>query len=41
MQLGMIGLARAQPSRGNADFANRALSAMRYEFGGHAEKPAS
>jgi 6-phosphogluconate dehydrogenase len=28
-------------SRGNADFANRILSAMRYEFGGHAEKPAS
>ena len=26
-------------SRGNADFANRILSAMRYEFGGHAEKP--
>ena len=28
-------------SRGNADFSNRVLSAMRYEFGGHAEKPAS
>ena len=28
-------------SRGNADFANRVLSAMRYEFGGHAEKPTS
>jgi 6-phosphogluconate dehydrogenase len=28
-------------SRGNADFANRILSAMRYEFGGHVEKPAS
>ena len=28
-------------SRGNADFANRILSAMRYEFGGHLEKPAS
>ena len=27
-------------SRGNADFANQVLSAMRYEFGGHAEKPA-
>ena len=26
-------------SRGNADFANRVLSAMRYEFGGHVEKP--
>jgi 6-phosphogluconate dehydrogenase len=28
-------------SRGNGEFANRILSAMRYEFGGHAEKPAS
>ena len=28
-------------SRGNADFANRVLFAMQYEFGGHAEKPAS
>jgi 6-phosphogluconate dehydrogenase len=27
-------------SRGNADFANRILSAMRFGFGGHAEKPA-
>ena len=26
-------------SRGNAEFANRVLSAMRYEFGGHVEKP--
>ncbi len=26
-------------SRGNDDFANRVLSAMRHEFGGHAEKP--
>jgi len=25
-------------SRGEADFANRVLSAMRYEFGGHLEK---
>jgi 6-phosphogluconate dehydrogenase len=25
-------------SRGQADFANRLLSAMRKEFGGHAEK---
>ena len=25
-------------SRGEADFANRVLSAMRYQFGGHAEK---
>jgi 6-phosphogluconate dehydrogenase len=27
-------------SRGQADFANRILSAMRSEFGGHAEKAA-
>lgn len=27
-------------SRGNDDFANRVLSAMRYKFGGHNEKPA-
>ena len=27
-------------SRGEADFANRVLSAMRMEFGGHTEKPA-
>jgi len=27
-------------SRGEAEFANRVLSAMRKEFGGHAEKPA-
>ena len=26
-------------SRGNADFANRVLSAMRYAFGGHVEDP--
>ena len=26
-------------SRGEADFADRILSAMRKEFGGHAEKP--
>jgi 6-phosphogluconate dehydrogenase len=26
-------------SRGNADFADKVLSAMRYEFGGHLEKP--
>ncbi len=25
-------------SRGNADFANRVLSAMRFGFGGHREK---
>jgi len=28
-------------SRGQADFADKLLSAMRYEFGGHLEKPAS
>jgi 6-phosphogluconate dehydrogenase len=27
-------------SRGQAEFADRILSAMRYEFGGHEEKPA-
>jgi 6-phosphogluconate dehydrogenase len=27
-------------SRGEADFQNKVLSAMRYEFGGHLEKPA-
>ncbi len=27
-------------SRGEADFQNKVLSAMRYEFGGHVEKPA-
>ncbi|HEY1363667.1 MAG TPA: NADP-dependent phosphogluconate dehydrogenase, partial [Xanthobacteraceae bacterium] len=26
-------------SRGNADFADKLLSAMRYQFGGHIEKP--
>jgi 6-phosphogluconate dehydrogenase len=26
-------------SRGEGDFANRVLSAMRFEFGGHEEKP--
>jgi len=28
-------------SRGEAEFSNKLLSAMRYEFGGHLEKPAS
>ncbi|NIF53022.1 phosphogluconate dehydrogenase (NAD(+)-dependent, decarboxylating) [Burkholderia sp. Ax-1724] len=28
-------------SRGDADFANRVLSAMRHDFGGHVEKPAT
>jgi 6-phosphogluconate dehydrogenase len=27
-------------SRGEADFQDKLLSAMRYEFGGHREKPA-
>jgi 6-phosphogluconate dehydrogenase len=26
-------------SRGNEDFANKLLSALRYQFGGHQEKP--
>jgi 6-phosphogluconate dehydrogenase len=26
-------------SRGEADYANRLLSALRFEFGGHVEKP--
>ena len=26
-------------SRGEADFANKILSAMRFQFGGHHEKP--
>jgi 6-phosphogluconate dehydrogenase len=26
-------------SRGQADFADKVLSAMRFEFGGHLEKP--
>jgi len=26
-------------SRGEADFRDKVLSAMRYEFGGHLEKP--
>jgi 6-phosphogluconate dehydrogenase len=28
-------------SRGQDDFSNKLLSAMRYEFGGHLEKPAA
>jgi len=28
-------------SRGQADFADRVLSALRYEFGGHEEKAAA
>jgi 6-phosphogluconate dehydrogenase len=27
-------------SRGEGDFANKVLSAMRYQFGGHVERPA-
>jgi 6-phosphogluconate dehydrogenase len=26
-------------SRGESDFADKVLSAMRYEFGGHVERP--
>jgi 6-phosphogluconate dehydrogenase len=28
-------------SRGNADYENKLLSAMRYQFGGHIEKKAA
>jgi len=35
MQIGMISLGRMG---GNADYANRLLSAMRKQFGGHDEK---
>jgi 6-phosphogluconate dehydrogenase len=28
-------------SRGDAEFSDKLLSAMRYEFGGHLEKPAA
>jgi 6-phosphogluconate dehydrogenase len=28
-------------SRAGADYANRVLSALRYQFGGHKEKPSS
>jgi 6-phosphogluconate dehydrogenase len=28
-------------SRGEADFQNKLLSALRFEFGGHHEKPAA
>lgn len=43
MQLGMIGLALFErfSSRGEADFADRLMSAMRFEFGGHLEKAES
>ena len=34
-------LRSADVGQDNADFANRVLSAMRYEFGGHVEEPAS
>jgi 6-phosphogluconate dehydrogenase len=27
-------------SRGNAEFQDKVVSAMRYQFGGHVEKPA-
>ena len=35
-----VALASRFSSRGNDDFANRVLSAMRFQFGGHHEKPA-
>jgi 6-phosphogluconate dehydrogenase len=28
-------------SRGDADYQNKLLSAMRFQFGGHLEKPAA
>jgi len=33
--------ATSPQSRGLAEYADKLLSAMRYEFGGHIEKPAS
>lgn len=48
MQLGMIGLGRMGANmadvtemwrRGNDDYADRVLSAMRFGFGGYLEKP--
>ena len=40
MELGFVGLGRmgANMSRGEADFADRVLSATRYGFGGHEEQ---
>jgi 6-phosphogluconate dehydrogenase (decarboxylating) len=40
MQIGLVGLGRmgANMSRGEADFADRVLSAMRFGFGGHEEQ---
>jgi 6-phosphogluconate dehydrogenase len=35
-----VALAERFASRGAEDFANRVLSAMRFQFGGHQEKPA-
>ena len=36
---GREGGAGGVPSRGEADFANKVLSAMRFQFGGHRERP--
>jgi len=33
-----VALTQRFASRGDEDFANKLLSAMRYEFGGHKEK---
>jgi hypothetical protein len=40
MQIVLVGLGRmgANMSRGEADFADRVLSAMRFGFGGHEEQ---
>jgi 6-phosphogluconate dehydrogenase len=38
LDLTAVALYELFSSRGEADFANRLLSAMRYEFGGHLEK---
>jgi 6-phosphogluconate dehydrogenase (decarboxylating) len=40
MQIGLVGLGRmgANMSRGEADFADRVLSATRCRFGGHEEQ---
>jgi len=36
--IGCVVARRKSPGRGEADFANKLLSAMRYEFRGHLEK---
>jgi 6-phosphogluconate dehydrogenase len=41
MELGMIELGRSFGSRGEDDFAEKVLSALRSQFGGHDEKSAA